>query len=51
MQLSINLSFYGSIAFVDFGLFFSFFTQSVGLLGQGISQSQGRYYTQNNMKL
>jgi hypothetical protein len=41
MQLSI----YGSTAHVDFGCFFSFliYTQSVGLLGRGISPSQGRY--------
>jgi hypothetical protein len=47
-------SIYGSTAFVDLGRFFSFliYTQSVGLLGQGISPLQGRYlhrttWTQN----
>jgi hypothetical protein len=40
-----NLSAYGSTALVGFGRFFSFliYTQSVGLLGRGISQSQGHY--------
>jgi hypothetical protein len=43
--LSVYLSIYGSIALVDPCRFFSFLTyvQSVGLLGRGISQSQGRY--------
>jgi hypothetical protein len=41
MQLSI----YGSTALVELGRFFSFLicTQLVGLLGRGISPSQGRY--------
>jgi hypothetical protein len=41
----ICLSIYGSTALVDLGRFFSFLicTQSVGLLGRGISPSQGRY--------
>jgi hypothetical protein len=40
-----HLFIYGSTALVDLGRFFSFFiyTQSVGLLGRGISPSQGRY--------
>jgi hypothetical protein len=40
-----HLSIYGSTALVDLGRFFSFLihTQSVGLLGRGISPSQGRY--------
>jgi hypothetical protein len=39
------LSIYGSTALVDLGRFFSFliYTQSVGLLGRGISPSQGLY--------
>jgi hypothetical protein len=39
------LSLYGSTALVDLGRFFSFliYTQFVGLLGRGISPSQGRY--------
>jgi hypothetical protein len=43
--LSVSPSMYGSTALVDLGRFFSFliYTQSVGLLGRGISQSQGRY--------
>jgi hypothetical protein len=43
--LSIYLSIYLFIAFVDLGRFFSFFiyTQSVGLLGRGISPPQGHY--------
>jgi hypothetical protein len=41
---SSDLSIYGSTARVDLGRFFSLsFTQSVGLLGRIISQSQGRY--------
>jgi hypothetical protein len=45
IYLSIYLSIYGSTALVDLGSFFSFliYTQSVGLLGRGISPSQGRY--------
>jgi hypothetical protein len=45
VYLSIYLSIYGSTALVDLGRFFSFliYTQSVGLLGRGISPSQGRY--------
>jgi hypothetical protein len=47
---------YGSTALVDLGPFFSFliYMQSVGLLGRGISPSQGRYlnrgqtHTDNN---
>jgi hypothetical protein len=40
-----DLSVYGSKALVDLGRFFSFliYTQSVELLGRGISPSQGRY--------
>jgi hypothetical protein len=40
-ELFIN----GSAALVDIGRFFSFtiYTQQVGLLGRGISPSQGRY--------
>jgi hypothetical protein len=39
------LSIYGSANLKDLGHFFSFltYTQSVGLLGRGISPSQGRY--------
>jgi hypothetical protein len=39
------ISTYGSTALVDFGCFFSFliYTQSVGLLGRGVSPSEGRY--------
>jgi hypothetical protein len=43
---SICLSICGStVLFLDLGRFFSLliYTQSVGLLGRGISQSQGRY--------
>jgi hypothetical protein len=45
IYLSIYLSIYGSRALVDLRRFFSFliYTQSVGLLGRGISQLQGRY--------
>jgi hypothetical protein len=45
MFLSVYLSIYGSTAPVDLGRFFSFltYTQSVGLLGQGISLSHGVY--------
>jgi hypothetical protein len=45
IYLSIYLSIYGSTALVDLGLFFSFLihTQSVGLLGRGISPSPGCY--------
>jgi hypothetical protein len=41
----VYLSLYGSTALVDLGRFFSFliYIQSVGLLGRGISRSQGRY--------
>jgi hypothetical protein len=41
----IYVSAYGSTALVDLGRFFSFliYTQSVGLLGRGISPSQGHY--------
>jgi hypothetical protein len=45
-QFCLNyLSIYGSTALMDFGRFFSFLihTLSVGLLGRGISPSQGRY--------
>jgi hypothetical protein len=44
-MVRLYLSIYGSIAFVDLGRFFSFliYTQSVGLLGRGISSSEGRY--------
>jgi hypothetical protein len=43
--LSVSLSIYASTALVGLGHFNSFliYTQSVGLLGQGISPSQGRY--------
>jgi hypothetical protein len=39
------LSIYGSTALVDLSRFFGFliYTQPIGLLGQGISPSQGRY--------
>jgi hypothetical protein len=45
IEHSIYLSTYSSIALVDRGRFFSFliYTQSVGVLGQGISPSQGGY--------
>jgi hypothetical protein len=45
MYLSVYLSIYGSAVRVYLGRFFSFliYTQSVGLLGRGISPSQGRY--------
>jgi hypothetical protein len=49
-----RLSLYGYIALVDLGHFFSFFirTQSVGLLGRGISPSQGRYlHTEQNNRI
>jgi hypothetical protein len=42
---------YGSTALVDLGRFFSFliYTQSIGLLGRGISPSQGHYlHTEQN---
>jgi hypothetical protein len=42
---------YGSTALVGLGLFFSFliYTQSVGLLGWGISPSRGHYlHTEQN---
>jgi hypothetical protein len=44
IYLSIYLSICGSTALVDLGLFFSslIYTQSVGLLGRGISPSQGQ---------
>jgi hypothetical protein len=44
--LSIRPSIYGSTALLGLDRFFSFvifFTQTVGLLGRGISPSQGRY--------
>jgi hypothetical protein len=46
------LSIYGWTALVDLGRVFSFLicTQPVGLLGRGISPSQGHAYTQNNTK-
>jgi hypothetical protein len=42
---SVSLSVYCCTALVDLGHFSSFliYTQSVGLLGWGISPSQGRY--------
>jgi hypothetical protein len=42
---SIYLSIYDSRALVDLGRVFTFliYTQSVGLLGRGITSSQGRY--------
>jgi hypothetical protein len=45
IYLSVCLSIYGSTVLVGLGRFFSFLmhTQSVGLLGRGISPSQGRY--------
>jgi hypothetical protein len=45
LSLSLSLSLCGSTALMDLGHFFSFliYTQSVGLLGRGISPSQGRY--------
>jgi hypothetical protein len=45
VRLSIYLSIYGCTAPVDLGRFFSFliYTESIGLLGRGISPSQGRY--------
>jgi hypothetical protein len=45
MYVCIYLSLYGSTILVDFGSFFSFliYIQSVGVLGRGISPSQGRY--------
>jgi hypothetical protein len=49
--LSVCLPIYGCTALVDLGRFFSFliYTQSVGLLGRGISPSQGRYlHTEHN---
>jgi hypothetical protein len=41
----MSLSIYGCTAFEDLGRFFSFvmYTQSAGLLGWGISPSQGRF--------
>jgi hypothetical protein len=43
--IAVALSSYGPTALVGLGRFFSFLihTQSVGLLGRGISPSQGRY--------
>jgi hypothetical protein len=43
--MSIYISIYGSIAVVDLGHLFNFliYTQLVGLLGRGISRSQGRH--------
>jgi hypothetical protein len=43
--MKCNLSIYGCTARVDLGCFFSFlmYTQSVGLIGRGISPPQGRY--------
>jgi hypothetical protein len=40
-----GLSIYGSTALVELGRFFGFliYTESVGLLGRGISPSQGFY--------
>jgi hypothetical protein len=52
-QLIINLSLYDSTALLlDLGRFSVSlsFTQSVGLLGQAISPSQGRYLTQTQNK-
>jgi hypothetical protein len=48
----IYLSIYGSTTFVDLGRSFSFliYTQSLGLLGQGISPSQGRYLHKEQYK-
>jgi hypothetical protein len=44
-SLSLSLSLCDSTALVDLGRFFSFltYTQPIGLLGRGISPSQGRY--------
>jgi hypothetical protein len=54
---TMYLSIYGSTALVDLGRFFSFliYTQSAGLLGRGISPSQGCYlhteqYKQNTLR-
>jgi hypothetical protein len=45
LHQQLCLSIYGSTAIVDLGRFFNFliYTQSVGLLGRGISPSQGHY--------
>jgi hypothetical protein len=45
LRLGVFWYLYGYTALVDFGQFFSFliYTQSAGLLGRGISPSQGRY--------
>jgi hypothetical protein len=45
IYLCVCLSFYGSIALVDLGRLFTFliYTQSIELLGRGISPPQGRY--------
>jgi hypothetical protein len=51
LSISISISVYGSTALVDLGRFFSFliYTQSLGLLGRGISPSQGLYlYTEQH---
>jgi hypothetical protein len=47
---SIYPSIYGCTALVDFGHFFTFliYTQSVELLGKGISSSKAATYTKNN---
>jgi hypothetical protein len=44
-HIPIYVSINGSTALVDLGRFFSLliYTQSIGLLGRGISPSQGRY--------
>jgi hypothetical protein len=49
---SIHPYIYGSIAFVDLGRFFSLLirTQSVGLLGRGISASYGSYLHREQRK-
>jgi hypothetical protein len=45
LQLTLSCPFYDSIALVGLGRFFSslIYTQSVRILGQGISPSQGCY--------
>jgi hypothetical protein len=51
-NVTLYVYIYGSTALVDLDRFFSFliYTQSVGLLGRGISQSQGRYLHEEQHK-
>jgi hypothetical protein len=51
--IKIGLSIHGFTALWDFGCFFSFiiYTQWVGLIGQGISPSQGCYLHREQHKL